>query len=223
MSQLETIDVALFPIPETVAFPGTAAPLHVFEPRYRAMIKYCLENDTLLAVSHTRKAIKPISSNALKKTVAGIDELNTNQQSYEAHDVFSAGSCELVETTEDGRMHVIVTFNFRLKMIEIVQQVPFQIVRCEWLEDQPSLLDQQQIDDMLSELQKLIAAIAQKSSPALLELLQQDAWQNLSAQAFSFRIFDYFKFEPDFMQAVLEADRVDQRLQLIWQALTRVI
>ena len=31
-------EVALFPIPDLVAFPGTVIPLHVFEPRYRKMV-----------------------------------------------------------------------------------------------------------------------------------------------------------------------------------------
>ena len=30
-------DIALFPIPNCVAFPGTVFPLHVFEPRYRSL------------------------------------------------------------------------------------------------------------------------------------------------------------------------------------------
>ena len=29
------LEVALFPIPNVVAFPGVVLPLHVFEPRYR--------------------------------------------------------------------------------------------------------------------------------------------------------------------------------------------
>jgi Lon protease-like protein len=34
----------LFPL-ELVLFPGTALPLHIFEPRYKEMIGECLERD----------------------------------------------------------------------------------------------------------------------------------------------------------------------------------
>ena len=34
----------VFPLPRTVFFPGTELPLHLFEPRYRAMIRDCLEH-----------------------------------------------------------------------------------------------------------------------------------------------------------------------------------
>ena len=39
----------MFPL-GTVLFPGTALPLHVFEPRYRVMTRYCLEHDRRMGV-----------------------------------------------------------------------------------------------------------------------------------------------------------------------------
>lgn len=36
--------VPVFPLPRVVFFPGTALPLHLFEPRYRRMIEDCMEN-----------------------------------------------------------------------------------------------------------------------------------------------------------------------------------
>lgn len=41
--------VPLFPL-ETVLFPYTAIPLHVFEPRYRELVLYCLEHDSPFGV-----------------------------------------------------------------------------------------------------------------------------------------------------------------------------
>jgi Lon protease-like protein len=37
------VEVALFPIPDSVNFPGVPCPLHVFEPRYRKMAQHLLE------------------------------------------------------------------------------------------------------------------------------------------------------------------------------------
>jgi Lon protease-like protein len=42
-------ELAMFPL-GTVLFPSTAIPLHVFEPRYRALTGYCLEHDGRLGV-----------------------------------------------------------------------------------------------------------------------------------------------------------------------------
>ena len=40
-------ELSLFPL-ETVLFPGTLIRLHIFEPRYLAMIKRCLDETALL-------------------------------------------------------------------------------------------------------------------------------------------------------------------------------
>ena len=37
-------ELPIFPLP-LVLFPGVVQPLHIFEPRYRAMLKDCLEGD----------------------------------------------------------------------------------------------------------------------------------------------------------------------------------
>ena len=39
----------LFPL-DLVLFPGVALPLHIFEPRYRLMVKRCLESRTPFGV-----------------------------------------------------------------------------------------------------------------------------------------------------------------------------
>jgi Lon protease-like protein len=61
----------VFPLPQTVLFPGALLPLHVFEPRYRALVKDCLASHKVLAVSliretaerdaHGHPAIEPIA------------------------------------------------------------------------------------------------------------------------------------------------------------------
>ncbi len=44
------IVVPIFPLPDLTFFPHTMLPLHIFEPRYRAMITDCLARDQRLAV-----------------------------------------------------------------------------------------------------------------------------------------------------------------------------
>lgn len=47
--QLERLP--FFPLPGTVFFPHSLLPLHIFEPRYREMTAWCLENHYPLAVA----------------------------------------------------------------------------------------------------------------------------------------------------------------------------
>jgi Lon protease-like protein len=43
--------IPLFPLPNVVLFPGVFLPLHVFEPRYRAMTREALAGDRIIGIS----------------------------------------------------------------------------------------------------------------------------------------------------------------------------
>ena len=43
-------ELPLFPLPQVALFPGATLPLHVFEPRYRTMIRDVLASHRILAV-----------------------------------------------------------------------------------------------------------------------------------------------------------------------------
>src|SRR3954468_24530728 len=45
----------IFPLPQTVFFPGALLPLHVFEPRYRTLVKDALATHKALAVTLIRE------------------------------------------------------------------------------------------------------------------------------------------------------------------------
>jgi len=52
-SRLEAVcrELPIFPLPRLVLMPGELLPLHVFEPRYRALVKYCQEGDGLMGIA----------------------------------------------------------------------------------------------------------------------------------------------------------------------------
>ncbi len=75
MSALQRIERAasrlkVFPLPSVVLLPGTAVPLHIFEPRYRALVRDALAGDKVLALAQLspgwegsyqgRPALKPL-------------------------------------------------------------------------------------------------------------------------------------------------------------------
>jgi len=52
LSAEELARLPVFPLPRVVFFPGTALPLHLFEPRYTEMIEDCLESGfTAMAIA----------------------------------------------------------------------------------------------------------------------------------------------------------------------------
>ena len=43
-------EIPLFPLPNVVLFPAALLPLHIFEPRYRAMVEDALEGERLIGM-----------------------------------------------------------------------------------------------------------------------------------------------------------------------------
>jgi len=63
----------IFPLPKTVLFPGAVLPLHIFEPRYRAMIRDCLAEHKALAVALIREhGDRDAHDHPAIETVAGV-------------------------------------------------------------------------------------------------------------------------------------------------------
>ena len=49
--------IPVFPLPGAVLLPGTHLPLHIFEPRYRAMVEDAIGGDRLIGMIQPRSAL----------------------------------------------------------------------------------------------------------------------------------------------------------------------
>ena len=202
--------LALFPIPGQVTLPNSLCPLHVFEPRYRKMITDCVENDIPLAVSHTKRPLK--SSRVPDSSLA-------NQNTFEPCTVFSGGKVQILQTFEDGRMTVIVDCSKRYKLLDVQQEIPYRLVRCEELKDEA-------FD--LAEANRLKAHLLERlcelfgSELHLTEVLGTPEWQDKSAAEASFDLFQFFQLDPDYLQFALELPTPIQRLELLDHILDRI-
>ena len=201
-------EVPLFPIPDLVAFPNTIMPLHVFEPRYRAMIEDSVEKDRMIGITNTKKRIStPRENQSIKEA------LTRNQATYEPSEVFSVGKVKVLEKTKDGRIYVNISLAHRVVLVEETQTLPYRICNCRLLEDErvesASLVQHQQ------EILELMIAIMQREAPAELAKFDQKAWTTLDPKKFSFEIFKIIRFDPDLMQSLLEMTDPEKRLILI--------
>jgi len=210
--------LCVFPIPECVTFPGTVFPLHVFEPRYRKMIQRCLDESIPVAICHTEKLIRPAQET---ETVG--EALCTDQATYRPTSVFSAGQCELHETTDDGRMYLSVHLDQRYQLGEVVQHMPYLMVECEpLLDDTPykdaTTSDLQVLQDKL--LHRLEALLAGEPEPAATQLLNE--WQQQTPEHFSFSLFGAIQFDAEQQQAILEMRSPKARLECALDLLNAV-
>lgn len=96
MTSEKTDLLPLFPL-KTVLFPGMALPLHIFEKRYRVMVRHCLEEDRPFGVLLIREG-KEVGGDAVPYdvgTTARITEVDT-----------LADGCMNIETTGQRRFRV---------------------------------------------------------------------------------------------------------------------
>lgn len=107
--------IPLFPL-NVVLFPGEPVPLHIFEPRYRRMVRECLDNRShfgmLLALSD------------------GV-----------AHVGCSAEILEVTKRYDDGRMDILSVGRHRFRIVELFTEDPLLEGTIEYLLDEDSPLD----------------------------------------------------------------------------------
>ncbi|MEO0605651.1 MAG: LON peptidase substrate-binding domain-containing protein [Myxococcota bacterium] len=90
--QLEEVAqrLPIFPLPRTVLMPGTTLPLHVFEPRYRALVEHCLATDRVMGVA----TLRPGYEEDYEGKPALFPEIGVGQ--IVAHQPFVDGRCNIV-------------------------------------------------------------------------------------------------------------------------------
>lgn len=87
----------IFPLPNVVFFPDTFLPLHVFEPRYRAMLADAMQRDRLIVVVLAREEKPPGEWPAI-------------------HRIGTLGRVAVAERLQDDRWHVALEGVARVKI-----------------------------------------------------------------------------------------------------------
>ncbi len=114
LEQLDLSRVGLFPLPNVVLFPSQLLALHVFEPRYRRLIRDVISQRLPLAIPR----LKP-----------GFDAAY-----YGAPPVFEiCGVGELREYAElpDGCYNIVVHGLGRVRLLEELRSQPYRVARVE--------------------------------------------------------------------------------------------
>lgn len=113
----------LFPL-NVVLFPGEPLPLHIFEPRYRRMVRECLDEKSpfgmLLALSD------------------GLARVGC-----------SAEILEVTRRYEDGRMDILSVGRNRFRVVDLYSEDPLLEGAVDYLVDEDSALDTQKRKELI--------------------------------------------------------------------------
>ena len=94
--------------------------------------------------------------------------------------------------------------------------LPYRIVQAvELVDDEEGQEQSEDASALQSEINVRLMSIVGNDSPELTTVLRSNDWQEQEAGEFSFRVFQFLRFEADVMQQILESTSPSDRLQQI--------
>ena len=104
--------ISIFPLAGAVLYPGLQLPLHIFEPRYRAMISDALARDRRI----------------------GMIQPQRGEEDAPLFAIGSLGRIDNVEALDDGRYNIVLEGEARFRILrELKVTTPFRQVEAELL------------------------------------------------------------------------------------------
>jgi Lon protease-like protein len=111
---MTTERLSIFPLPGALLFPGLQLPLHIFEPRYRAMVSDALARDQRIAMIQPQAA----------------------EEGAPLYRIGCVGKIVEVEAREDGRYDLVLQGIARFRVLrELDVTTPFRQVEAELIPD----------------------------------------------------------------------------------------
>src|SRR3990172_1239116 len=107
------LELPLFPL-NAVLFPGATLPLHIFEERYKQMIRHCLEEKTPFGVMLIRKG-------------------NEVGEPAEPFAVGTTAHIARAEHLQEGRMNLICLGGQRFRLLKTLRSEPYLVGEVEAL------------------------------------------------------------------------------------------
>lgn len=140
MTDLAVRELPLFPLPDVVLFPQEVLPLHIFEHRYRMMLRTVLESDRRFGV---------VRWDPETKSMAQI------------------GCCAEIlqcQTEVDDRSNIVTLGQQRFRVLDIVREAPYIVAMVAWVEDEACDED---LNPLAGDVQKALRDVVDLSAKLL--------------------------------------------------------
>ncbi len=181
--------VSIFPLPGAILFPGLQLPLHIFEPRYKALIKDALARDRLIGMIQPQRA----------------------EEGAPLYRVGCIGKIGEFEALDDGRFNLVLEGQARFRMVkELDAATPFRQIEAELLaeEAEPALAAVERAG---------FEREARRFADAQGYAVDWDAVARLDDESLIDGVSQIAPFDAAAKQALLEADGLSARCELLVQ------
>lgn len=181
--------ITIFPLSGAVLYPGLQLPLHIFEPRYRAMVSDALARDRRIGMIQPQRAVEgaPLFS------------------------IGCLGRIEDVEALEDGRFNIVLTGESRFRLLrELDVTTPFRQIEAELLPERD--------DEVLAPIERAsFEREAKRFADAQGYAVDWDQVGRLDDQSLINGVSQIAPFDAAAKQALLEAQTLPARCELLVQ------
>ena len=181
--------LSIFPLPGAIVFPGLQLPLHIFEPRYRALVSDALVKDRRIAMIQPQSAIE----GAPLFTIGCVGKIGE------------------VEALDDGRYNIVLEGEARFRLLrELDVRTPYRQAEGELLPD-PG-------DEALSSVERAsFEREARRFADAQGYSVDWDSVERLDDVLLVNGVSQIAPFDAAAKQALLEAPDLGTRCELLVQ------
>ena len=180
--------IPIFPLPNVVLFPNVFLPLHIFEPRYRAMVADALRGDRIIGMTLLRPGF---------------------EANYEGRPpVYSIGCAGVITHSEalpDGRFNIVLRGMEKFRITAEDDSRTYRLAQIEAIPEAVAEAERREIRQRRQRLEAVLAATIERSGgePKFPPSVPDEDLVNALAQ--------YLPLEPLERQALLERDGIAAR------------
>ena len=182
--------IPIFPLPNVVLFPNVFLPLHIFEPRYRAMLGDALEGDRIIGMTLLRRGYEA-----------------DYQGRPAVYPVGCAGVITHSEQLPDGRSNVVLRGIEKFRILEEDGSREYRVARIEPLPEIPGDDEKKLLKRRRQRLEALLVAAIERGGqdPRFPAAIPDEDLVNALSQ--------YLGLDPVERQALLERDGILARCE----------
>ena len=186
--------IAIFPLQDVVLFPHSTVPLHIFEPRYRAMVADALEGDSIIGMILLQPG---------------------HEAEYEGRPpIFAIGCAGVIIAAEefpDGRYNIVLEGLVKFRVLSEDASRSYRLAGVEALPEVIEASDRPLLNQRRQQLERALLSVSPGGQLPSLDLPDEEVVDGLAA---------VLPLEPAQRQELLEADGPAERALRLTRYLT---
>jgi len=181
--------ISIFPLSGALLFPGLQLPLHIFEPRYRALVKDALARDRRIGMIQPQRP----------------------EEGAPLYRIGCLGKIQDVEALDDGRFNLVLEGEARFRVLrELDTATPFRQIEAELIEEE--------LSPALSPIERAgFEREARRFAQAHGYAVDWEAVTRLDDESLIDGVSQIAPFDAASKQALLEAPTLSSRCELMVQ------